>query len=107
MFGWLKGRGSEPDTLKKYAESAIKGADAQFAKTWPHDPAWIGLMGVAEDLDKVHETDERVSEIMDKIVDSFSNGRSVQTCSSLLLLVHLKNQRELEDLHRRSGKFGR
>jgi hypothetical protein len=113
MFKWLK-RGREPErtvpdalsmpeSIKAYAEAVIKKTDANFAKNWPFDPNWIGLISVATELDQIASTTDRMDKILEQIAAAYSNGESVSFAATLMVLTHMKNQRELEDIIRQSN----
>lgn len=89
--------------LVKYYEAAVKECNKQFAQTWPFDPDWVDLLGVAHDLDQVNGNTGKMQEIQDTIMKSFFDSDNIDKCVSSLLILHLSNQRQLEDYMRHSG----
>jgi hypothetical protein len=85
-----------------YANEAKELADKMFAQDWPFDPDWIGLEKIAYDLDTATGNTEKSDGIHETIDLQFHSGRSVEQCATILLVQHMTNQKELEDLERRS-----
>jgi hypothetical protein len=58
---------------------------------------------VANDLDQVRGGEERMEKIRETVMQSFFDGDDTNKCVAKLLILHLINQRQLEDHMRRSG----
>ena len=92
-----------PESIKAYAEAVIKNTDANFAKNWPFDPNWIGLVSVATDLDQIASNTDRMDKILEQIAAAYSTGKSVSSAAALMVLTHMRNQRELKEIIRQSN----
>jgi len=86
------------EAVLSYHQTAVQRADENFAKTWPFDPEWIGLLSVASELDRIHGNAEKMDAISRVVVDVFHEGRPVAYCAAVLQAMHVTNQRELERL---------
>lgn len=92
------------EALVKYFEAAVKECNEQFGKTWPFDPDWVDLLGVAHDLDQANGNAERMEQVQDTVMKCFYDGDNVEKCVAHLMILHLTNQRQLERHIGQAGK---
>ncbi|MEX0810053.1 MAG: hypothetical protein WD044_15110 [Dongiaceae bacterium] len=112
MLNWFKrGRTSRkpaasvstiPEAAISYFDAAVQATDKQFAEIWLFDPDWVGLLSVASELDQINGNTKKISEIVDTVLNAFTAGQTVDVCASALLLKHIANQRDSENLRRSS-----
>ena len=86
-----------------YFEAAVAKADEMFAATWPWDPAWIGVISVADQLDRALGGQGKMDAIGEMVVNCFLEKKGVDYCAAGLVALHSANQSELEELMRASG----
>lgn len=104
MFGWFKKAAPSapalPEAATDYLEQAVKQADTMFAKAWAFDPAWIGVLSVAAEIDNICGNQEKMNAVVSAVSGAFTEGKDVKVAASLLLIQHMSNQRELENMRR-------
>ena len=111
MFDFLKKRkvetgvssASNGGRFESYKAEVIEAANKQFGETWPYDPQWVDVVGVARDLDAANGNNDRMGELQKTIQDSFHQRKPAKLTASLVVLQHLENQQNMEDLLRKSG----
>jgi hypothetical protein len=93
--------------VEAYTNTAVKAVDEYYAATSLGELGWADLLAVADRLDNLNGDVKATLEILDTIEECFVKKQTVERCTQLLIILHLRNCHALDGFNNASEKVPR